>query len=128
MCAVTRDLSSEEDSALVRMMQAVAVPALGNVCHVFMNGLNRVQVSYAKLLTIYLVSFRLFIIYCILIFVVIGVWKNRCMVWKNCTPRCWRDLRVNLFLRYVLFALVRCRKGTSLCVWNVDLIILFFPI
>jgi len=25
-------------------MQAVAVPILGNVCHVFMNGLNRVQV------------------------------------------------------------------------------------
>ncbi|XP_020213494.1 N-acylphosphatidylethanolamine synthase [Cajanus cajan] len=41
---VTRDFSSEEDSALVRMMQAVAVPVLGNVCHVFMNGLNRVQV------------------------------------------------------------------------------------
>lgn len=41
---MTRDFSSEEDSALVRMMQAVAVPVLGNVCHVFMNGLNRVQV------------------------------------------------------------------------------------
>lgn len=41
---VTRDFSSEEDSAILRMMQAVAVPILGNVCHVFMNGLNRVQV------------------------------------------------------------------------------------
>ncbi|ESW19012.1 hypothetical protein PHAVU_006G089600 [Phaseolus vulgaris] len=41
---VARDFSSEEDSTLVRMMQAVAVPVLGNVCHVFMNGLNRVQV------------------------------------------------------------------------------------
>ncbi|QCD77771.1 monolysocardiolipin acyltransferase [Vigna unguiculata] len=41
---VTRDFSSEEDSTLVRMMQAVAVPVIGNVCHVFMNGLNRVQV------------------------------------------------------------------------------------
>ncbi|XP_057439350.1 uncharacterized protein LOC130731163 [Lotus japonicus] len=41
---VTRDFSSEEDSMLLRMMQAVAVPVLGNVCHVFMNGLNRVQV------------------------------------------------------------------------------------
>ncbi|KAK7284376.1 hypothetical protein RJT34_19121 [Clitoria ternatea] len=41
---VTKDFSSEEDSTLVRMMQAVAVPVLGNVCHVFMNGLNRVQV------------------------------------------------------------------------------------
>jgi len=41
---VTRNFSSEEDSTLVRMMQAVAVPVLGNVCHVFMNGFNRVQV------------------------------------------------------------------------------------
>ncbi|CAK8544630.1 unnamed protein product [Lathyrus sativus] len=41
---VSRDFSSEEDSIILRMMQAVAVPILGNVCHVFMNGLNRVQV------------------------------------------------------------------------------------
>ena len=41
---VIKDFSSEEDSTLVRMMQAVAVPVLGNVCHVFMNGLNSVQV------------------------------------------------------------------------------------
>lgn len=41
---VARDFSSEEDSTILRMMQAVAVPILGNVCHVFMNGLNRVQV------------------------------------------------------------------------------------
>ncbi|CAL5194749.1 unnamed protein product [Lathyrus oleraceus] len=41
---VSRDFSSEEDSTILRMMQAVAVPILGNVCHVFMNGLNRVQV------------------------------------------------------------------------------------
>ncbi|KAK7258911.1 hypothetical protein RIF29_24500 [Crotalaria pallida] len=41
---VTMDFNSEEDSTLLRMMQAVAVPVLGNVCHVFMNGLNRVQV------------------------------------------------------------------------------------
>ncbi|RZB49380.1 Tafazzin isoform B [Glycine soja] len=39
---VIKDFSSEEDSALVRTMQAVAVPVLGNVCHVFMNGLNQV--------------------------------------------------------------------------------------
>jgi monolysocardiolipin acyltransferase len=39
-----RDFSSEEESTILRMMQAVAVPILGNVCHVFMNGLNRVQV------------------------------------------------------------------------------------
>lgn len=41
---VMRDFSSEEESTILRMMQAVAVPILGNVCHVFMNGLNRVQV------------------------------------------------------------------------------------
>ncbi|XP_028780902.1 tafazzin [Neltuma alba] len=40
---VSKDFSSEE-SALLRVLQAVAVPVLGNVCHVFMNGLNRVQV------------------------------------------------------------------------------------
>ncbi|KAJ0015265.1 hypothetical protein Pint_19774 [Pistacia integerrima] len=41
---VGKDLNVEEDSVLVRMLQAVAVPVLGNVCHVFMNGLNHVQV------------------------------------------------------------------------------------
>ncbi|OIW13575.1 hypothetical protein TanjilG_29316 [Lupinus angustifolius] len=41
---VTKDFSSEEDSTLLRMMQAVAGPVIGNVCHVFMNGLNHVQV------------------------------------------------------------------------------------
>ncbi|KAF7817920.1 tafazzin [Senna tora] len=41
---VSNEFSAEEDSALLRMLQAVAVPVLGNVCHVFMNGLNRVQV------------------------------------------------------------------------------------
>lgn len=44
VCTVTRDFSSEEESTILRMMQAVAVPIVGNVCHVFMNGLNRVQV------------------------------------------------------------------------------------
>lgn len=42
---MSKDLNLEEDSVLVRMLQAVAVPVIGNVCHVFMNGLNRVQVS-----------------------------------------------------------------------------------
>lgn len=36
----------EEDSAVFRMLQAVAVPFIGNVCHVFMNGLNRVHVRW----------------------------------------------------------------------------------
>ncbi|KAE8702664.1 hypothetical protein F3Y22_tig00110482pilonHSYRG00592 [Hibiscus syriacus] len=41
---VTKDCNAEEDSAIFRMLQAVAVPLIGNVCHVFMNGLNHVQV------------------------------------------------------------------------------------
>jgi monolysocardiolipin acyltransferase len=41
---VSKDFNAEEESAILRMLQAVAVPVLGNVCHVFMNGLNRVQV------------------------------------------------------------------------------------
>ncbi|KAJ7977936.1 Tafazzin family protein [Quillaja saponaria] len=41
---VSRDFNAEEDSVILRMLQAVAVPVLGNVCHVFMHGLNRVQV------------------------------------------------------------------------------------
>lgn len=42
--AVSKDLTAEEESALFRMLQAVAVPLIGNACHVFMNGFNRVQV------------------------------------------------------------------------------------
>ncbi|KAK3441593.1 hypothetical protein EUGRSUZ_B01913 [Eucalyptus grandis] len=41
---VSEELNAEEDSILLRMVQAVAVPVLGNMCHVFMHGLNRVQV------------------------------------------------------------------------------------
>lgn len=41
---VSKDFVAEDDSVVFRMLQAVAVPLLGNVCHVFMNGLNRVQV------------------------------------------------------------------------------------
>lgn len=36
----------EGDSVLTRMLQAVAVPVIGNVCYVFMHGLNRVQVNF----------------------------------------------------------------------------------
>ncbi|XP_021742568.1 uncharacterized protein LOC110708683 [Chenopodium quinoa] len=45
---VKRDIYAEEESAITRMVQAVAVPVLGNVCHVFMHGLNRVQVFGAE--------------------------------------------------------------------------------
>ncbi|KAF5746731.1 hypothetical protein HS088_TW06G00905 [Tripterygium wilfordii] len=41
---VSKDFIAEEDSVILRMLQAVAVPVLGNMCHVFMHGLNRVQV------------------------------------------------------------------------------------
>lgn len=43
--AVSKELNAEEDSIILRMLQAVAVPVLGNVCHVFMHGLNRIQVG-----------------------------------------------------------------------------------
>ncbi|CAN1858534.1 tafazzin [Linum perenne] len=42
--AVSKELNAEEESVILRMVQAVAVPLLGNMCYVFMNGLNRVQV------------------------------------------------------------------------------------
>ncbi|KAF5454084.1 hypothetical protein F2P56_023776 [Juglans regia] len=41
---VSKDFNAEEESVILRMLQAVAVPVLGNACHVFMNGLNHVQV------------------------------------------------------------------------------------
>ncbi|CAH9087384.1 unnamed protein product [Cuscuta europaea] len=41
---VSKDIDPEADSVLARMLQAVAVPLLGNVCHVFMHGLNEVQI------------------------------------------------------------------------------------
>ncbi|PIA44424.1 hypothetical protein AQUCO_01700193v1 [Aquilegia coerulea] len=43
-----KDFDTTEDSILMRMLQAVAVPVIGNVCHVFMHGLNRVQVYGAE--------------------------------------------------------------------------------
>ncbi|KAL2941037.1 Tafazzin [Bienertia sinuspersici] len=45
---VKRDIYAEEESAIFRMLQSVAAPLLGNVCHVFMHGLNRVQVYGAE--------------------------------------------------------------------------------
>lgn len=41
---MSKDIDEEDESVLTRLVQAVAVPVLGNVCHVFMHGLNRVQV------------------------------------------------------------------------------------
>ncbi|GAB2246441.1 hypothetical protein Droror1_Dr00001934 [Drosera rotundifolia] len=41
---VSRTIYAEKDSVIIRLLQAVAVPILGNVCQVFMTGLNRVQI------------------------------------------------------------------------------------
>ncbi|KAK1388452.1 Tafazzin [Heracleum sosnowskyi] len=45
---VSQDIDMEGDSVLTRMLQAVAVPVFGNVCYVFMHGLNRVQIYGAE--------------------------------------------------------------------------------
>ncbi|KAG9444535.1 hypothetical protein H6P81_015875 [Aristolochia fimbriata] len=37
-----------EDSAIMRMLQSLAVPVIGNVCHVFMHGLNQIQIYGAE--------------------------------------------------------------------------------
>ena len=42
--SVSKDFNGDEESVIIRMVQSVAVPLIGNMCHVFMNGLNRVQV------------------------------------------------------------------------------------
>lgn len=41
---VSKDFNADEESVIIRIVQSVAVPLLGNMCHVFMHGLNRVQV------------------------------------------------------------------------------------
>ncbi|PIN15643.1 Phosphate acyltransferase [Handroanthus impetiginosus] len=45
---VSKDIDAEDDSALTRILQAVTVPVIGNVCHVFMHGLNRIQIFGAE--------------------------------------------------------------------------------
>ncbi|XP_058076717.1 uncharacterized protein LOC131225243 [Magnolia sinica] len=45
---VSTDVDAIEDSIIVRMLQGLAVPILGNACHVFMHGLNRVQIYGAE--------------------------------------------------------------------------------
>ncbi|KAL7003099.1 hypothetical protein U1Q18_004256 [Sarracenia purpurea var. burkii] len=46
--SVGNDVDAEEDSIFTRMLRALAVPVIGNVCHVFMHGLNRVQIYGAE--------------------------------------------------------------------------------
>ncbi|OVA02660.1 Tafazzin [Macleaya cordata] len=45
---VNKDLDAMEDSKISRMLQALAVPVIGNVCHLFMHGLNQVQIFGAE--------------------------------------------------------------------------------
>ncbi|KAF3340683.1 tafazzin-like isoform X2 [Carex littledalei] len=41
---VAKDVDSYDDSIFVRLLQSVAVPVIGNACHLFMHGFNYVQV------------------------------------------------------------------------------------
>lgn len=45
---VVTNIDADEDSVIIRMLQALAVPVIGNVCHVFMHGFNRIQVYGAE--------------------------------------------------------------------------------
>lgn len=45
---VGKDVEAFDDSIIVRFLQALAVPVLGNACHVFMHGLNHVQIYGAE--------------------------------------------------------------------------------
>ncbi|XP_020086443.1 uncharacterized protein LOC109708918 [Ananas comosus] len=45
---VGKDVKSIDDSIIVRFLQALAVPIIGGACHVFMHGLNYVQIYGAE--------------------------------------------------------------------------------
>ncbi|RZC80776.1 hypothetical protein C5167_043364 [Papaver somniferum] len=45
---VDKDVDALEDSKIMQMLQSVAVPMIGNVCHFFMHGLNHVQIYGAE--------------------------------------------------------------------------------
>ncbi|RWR76528.1 tafazzin [Cinnamomum micranthum f. kanehirae] len=45
---VNKDVDAFDDSIIVQMLQALAVPVIGNACHVFMHGLNRIQIYGAE--------------------------------------------------------------------------------
>lgn len=94
MVAVSEHLNTEEDSVLLRLLQAVAVPVLGNVCHVFMNGLNRVQVSIIVPHTNFL--YLLYTWYFNVHFINLVFWY-RCMVWRNYMKHCYIDQRTSPF-------------------------------
>lgn len=41
---VGKDFDSVNESTIVRLLQTLAVPVIGNACHVFMHGLNDIQI------------------------------------------------------------------------------------
>nr|DAD33311.1 TPA_asm: hypothetical protein HUJ06_012162 [Nelumbo nucifera] len=45
---VNKDFDAEEDSFIIHMLRSLAVPVIGNVCHVFMHGLNHIQIYGAE--------------------------------------------------------------------------------
>ncbi|EPS64945.1 hypothetical protein M569_09833 [Genlisea aurea] len=45
---VSNDFDEGDESPMTRILQSIAVPVLGNFCHVFMHGLNRVQIYGAE--------------------------------------------------------------------------------
>ncbi|KAG1371253.1 hypothetical protein COCNU_16G003470 [Cocos nucifera] len=45
---VDKNVDEVDDSIVVRLLQALAVPVIGNACHVFMHGLNCVQIYGAE--------------------------------------------------------------------------------
>ncbi|CAM0884564.1 unnamed protein product [Alopecurus aequalis] len=45
---VGKEIDGLEDSVIMRSLQALAVPLIGNACHIFMHGLNSVQIYGAE--------------------------------------------------------------------------------
>ncbi|XP_077226315.1 phospholipid/glycerol acyltransferase family protein isoform X2 [Tasmannia lanceolata] len=45
---VDKDVDAVNDSVITRMLQALALPVIGNACHIFMHGLNHVQIYGAE--------------------------------------------------------------------------------
>lgn len=61
---MSKDLNVDEESVIHRMLQAVAVPVIGNVCHVFMHGLNSVQVCLLDTNSLHLIVPLHFDVHC----------------------------------------------------------------
>lgn len=43
--AESEDEDTVDGSIIFQLLQSVAIPVIGNVCHVFMHGLNHIQVT-----------------------------------------------------------------------------------